>query len=134
MLQWALTHYQARFIMRASPQTFVNLPALHTTLQNLCNSSSCQHERLYLGSEVINATIDSVAIGWVLHSTLLEPSSHCCSCWGRGIHLCLLHLLTQEQPVDTDLWRLRMCVALSNGCCGQSQPLLLYTDCCEHKL
>ena len=68
MLQWALTHYQVRFIMRASPQTFVNLPALHSTLQSLCNSTSCQHERLYLGSEVMNATIDSEATAWVLHS------------------------------------------------------------------
>ncbi len=89
MLQWALTHYQARFIMRASPQTFVNLPALHSTLQSLCNSSSCQHERLYLGSEVMNATVDRVATGWVLHPILLAPKGQCGSCCGQ----CQLHLL-----------------------------------------
>ena len=104
MLQWALTHYQARFIMRASPQVFVNLPALHTTLQSLCNSTSCQHERLYLGSEVMNATIDSVANGWVPHKIQLEPSTHCCGCCGRGIQLCLLRITSQEQSVSTETW------------------------------
>ena len=118
MLQWALTHYQARFIMRASPETFVNLPALHTTLQSLCNSTSCQHERLYLGSEVMNATIDGVAAGWVLHSVVLEPSSYCSSCCGRGTQLCPLRI--PKRSVNTDPWRLSVCIALSNSCCKRA--------------
>ena len=129
MLQWALTHYRARFIMRASPQTFVNLSALHTTLQSLCNSTSCQHERLYLGSEVMNATIDGVATGWVFHSILWELSSHCSSCCGRGIQLCLLHILILKWSVNTDPWRLSVYVALGNSCCWQTgRPLLLYLE------
>ncbi|CAK0784367.1 hypothetical protein CVIRNUC_007571 [Coccomyxa viridis] len=51
VLEHAVTHYDARFILKTDDDAFVNVPAFVQQLRLLCESPDCRKERLYMGKQ-----------------------------------------------------------------------------------
>ena len=57
MMQYALVHYDVRFIMKTEETSYVHVGNLLQLLQASCTDATCQNESLYVGREIRNKTL-----------------------------------------------------------------------------
>ncbi|KAL3156023.1 hypothetical protein ABBQ32_013011 [Trebouxia sp. C0010 RCD-2024] len=57
MMQYALVHYNVRFIMKTEDTSYVHVGNLLQVLQASCTDAACQNESLYLGHDIRNSTL-----------------------------------------------------------------------------
>ena len=50
VFEYALRHYDVRFVLKTDDDAFVNVPYLTAQLRMLCGSPDCRQERLYMGN------------------------------------------------------------------------------------
>lgn len=52
-----MRNYDARFILKADDDAFINVPALIAELKSNCRTPSCRKERIYFGREIRNNVV-----------------------------------------------------------------------------
>ena len=57
MMQYALVHFDVRFIMKTEETSYVHVGNLLQLLQASCTDATCQNESLYVGQEIRNKTL-----------------------------------------------------------------------------
>ena len=57
MMQYALVHFNVRFIMKTEETSYVHIGNLLHMLQASCTDAACQNESLYVGHEIRNNTL-----------------------------------------------------------------------------
>ena len=57
MMQYALVHFDVRFIMKTEETSYVHVGNLLQLLQASCTDATCQNESLYVGHEIRNKTL-----------------------------------------------------------------------------
>lgn len=71
VFEYAISHYDARFILKTDDDAFVHTWAMVQQLRLLCESPDCRRERLYMGKQCRCAALSLSA--W---STLLRAVAH----------------------------------------------------------
>ncbi|KDD74010.1 hypothetical protein H632_c1655p0, partial [Helicosporidium sp. ATCC 50920] len=49
VLEYAVRHYDVKFVLKTDDDAFVNVPPMVAQLRAMCESPDCEHERLYMG-------------------------------------------------------------------------------------
>lgn len=57
MMQYALVHFDVRFIMKTEDTSYIHVGHLLQLLQASCTDAACQNESLYVGHEIRNSTL-----------------------------------------------------------------------------
>jgi len=57
LMQYALVHYDVRFIMKAGDSSYIRVANLLQELQASCTNAACHNEGLYMGLEVKNSSV-----------------------------------------------------------------------------
>ena len=57
MMQYALVHFNVRFILKAEETSYVHVGNLLSVLHASCSDAACHHQGLYLGHEVRNSSL-----------------------------------------------------------------------------
>lgn len=57
IFEYAVHHYDARFIFKTDDDAFINIPPLVRQLRMLCESPGCREERLYMGKQCRHAVL-----------------------------------------------------------------------------
>ena len=57
VFEYALRHYDVRFVLKTDDDAFVNVPYLTAQLRMLCGSPDCRQERLYMGNLCLDGEV-----------------------------------------------------------------------------